>query len=196
MDKANVKMQDLLKNKKVLWLLGGLGVLLLINPLTFFQSQSPNVSPKLGESVVVNTEKSAMNQYEEMYEQRLEEILNTVKGVSDVQVMVTIDSSEEMVFAENGQEKQQSQNDVDKSGGKRDVTQIDKQGNIVMTKQNGKEEPVVIKTIKPKVRGVVVAAQGVEQVKVQALITEAVQRALDVPPHRISIVPKKAAGTK
>ncbi len=192
MEKANAKVQDLLKNKKVLWILGGVGVLLLLNPLALLQGQAPSSVPRQAESVVVNTEQTAMNQYEDMYEQRLEEILNTVQGVSDVQVMVTIDSSEEMVYAENGQEKQQTQNDVDKSGGKRDVTQIDKQGNIVMTKQSGREEPIVVKTIKPKVRGVVVAAQGAEQVKVQALITEAVERALDVPPHRISIVPKKA----
>lgn len=192
MEKANVKVQDLLKNKKVLLILGGVGVLLLLNPLTLFQSQSPGITPKQAESVVVNTEQSALTQYETMYEQRLEEILNTVIGVSDVQVMVTIDSSEEMVFAENTQENQQTQGEEDTKGGKRDVTQIDKQGNIVMVKQNGREEPVVIKTIKPKIRGVVVAAQGVEQVKAQALITEAVQRALDVPPHRISIVPKKA----
>lgn len=193
MEKAKVKIQDLVKNKKMLWILGGVGVLLLINPLTFLQGQSPNITPKQSESVVVNTEPGTMSQYEVMYEKRLEEILNTVKGVSDVQVMVTIDSSEEMVFAENEQENQQTQTQSDKNGSQRDVTQIDKQGNIVMTKQSGKEEPVVIKTIKPKVRGVVVAAQGVEQVKVQALITEAVERALDVPPHRISIVPKKAA---
>jgi len=192
MEKANVKVQDLLKNKKVLLILGGVGVLLLLNPLTLIQSQSPGITPKQAESVVVNTEQSALNQYESMYEQKLEEILNTVKGISDVQVMVTIDSSEEMVFAQNTQENEQTQGETDTKGGKRDVTQIDKQGNIVMVKQNGREEPVVIKTIKPKIRGVVVAAQGVEQVRAQALITEAVQRALDVPPHRISIVPKKA----
>jgi stage III sporulation protein AG len=132
-----------------------------------------------------------MATYEKMYEDRLTEMLDEIRGVSDAKVMVTIDSSEEMVYAQNDQENRQTTNEVDKSGGNRSVTTFDKNGQIVMTKKNGTDQPVLVKTIKPRVRGVVVVAKGAEEVKIQALITEAVQRALEVPPHKISIMPKK-----
>lgn len=182
-----------MKNKATLIAMGAIGVVLLFNPFSWGAqgSEQPAAAQKATESVVVNTEQHEMATYEKMYEDRLTEILDTIRGVSDAKVMVTIDSSEEMVYAQNDQENRQTTNEVDKSGGNRSVTTFDKNGQIVMTKKNGTDQPVLVKTIKPRVRGVVVVAKGAEEVKIQALITEAVQRSLDVPPHKISIMPKK-----
>ncbi|MFS8513242.1 MAG: stage III sporulation protein AG, partial [Planifilum fulgidum] len=40
------------------------------------------------------------------------------------------------------------------------------------------------------VRGVLIVAEGAEDLKRKALIIEAVQRVLDVPVHRISVMPR------
>jgi stage III sporulation protein AG len=198
MEKGSVqtRLQGLMKNKKMLILLGGLGVVLLLNPFAWFAGTQQSAQTKLeqpsGEGRVVNnTNPAELNEYEEVYETRLTEILNMVAGVSNASVMVTIDSSEEVIYAENSQVNHQSTNENDNKGGTRGITQSDKSGQLVMTTKNGQEQPVVVKTIKPRVRGVVVVARGAEEIKTQALIKEAVQRALEVPPHKISVLPKK-----
>lgn len=45
--------------------------------------------------------------------------------------------------------------------------------------------------MKPRVRGVLVVAKGADNIQVKAWITEAVQKVLDVPAYKISILPKK-----
>jgi len=195
--KRNERLQGLLKNKYMLFALGALGVFLLFNPLEKLAgntSPSPTGTPSALDQPVatVNADRPTMAQYEQMYEQRLREILNTVAGVNDVSVMVNIDSSEEMIYAENIQQKQQTTQENTKGGDTRTITDFDKSNNLVMKKDGGTDQPVMLKVVKPRVRGVVVTAKGAEDVKVRAVITDAVQRALEVPPHKISILPKKS----
>jgi stage III sporulation protein AG len=52
------------------------------------------------------------------------------------------------------------------------------------------QKPVVIKQLKPKVRGVLIVARGVENLRIKAAVIEAIQRTLEVPAHRISVLPK------
>ncbi|ARU62213.1 stage III sporulation protein AG [Tumebacillus avium] len=198
MEKENMqtRMQNLIKNKKMLILLGGLGVLLVLNPLAWFQSAPNTAQLQAGQGaeagqVVNNSNPGDMGQYEQVVETELTDILNMVTGVTDATVMVTIDSSEEVIYAENLQENRQTTNENDTKGGTRGITQYDKNGQLVLTRESGVEQPVVVKTIKPRVRGVVVVAKGAEEIKTVALIKEAVQRALEVPPHKISVLPKK-----
>ncbi|HEU4962846.1 MAG TPA: stage III sporulation protein AG [Bacilli bacterium] len=199
MEKANgdskstpPKIPNLLKDKKLLWILGGLGLLLLLNPLAWFDQSTPTAGTgAVNGTQTVGADASTVKTYEQLYADKLKTILNMVQGISDVEVMVTIDSSEEQVIAENTQKNTQNTEEIDKTGGKRDITQVNEQGQIVMVNAHGSDEPVVIKTIKPTVRGVIVVARGAEQIRNQALIKEAVERFLDVPPHRISVLPRK-----
>lgn len=186
------KFPTVLKDKKMLWVLGGLGLLLLLNPLAWFQTpESPKEPTAVGGNVTINTERESLKTYEDIYEGNLRDILNLVAGVSDVEVMVTIDSSEERIMAQNTQKRQQETREDAGQSGQRGITQIDEQGQIVMVSSHGSDQPVVTKTIKPTVRGVIVVAKGAEQIRIQALIKEAVERALDVPPHKISVLPRK-----
>ena len=60
----------------------------------------------------------------------------------------------------------------------------------VIIREGDKETPVVLRTEKPKVRGVLVVAKGVDNIQVKAMVKEAVIKALDVPAHRVSVSPK------
>lgn len=193
MEQMNGKVQSLMKNKFMLWIMGAVGVVLLFNPFDWFRGGEQTAVPSAPQSVSVNTESTTMSQYEQAYEKRLTEILDTVRGVNDVQVMVNIDSTEEIQYAIDSTSNKQTTSENAKDGGTRTLTQFDESGKLVMLKKNGTDQPVVVKTIKPRVRGVVVVAKGAEDVKIQALITDAVQRALEVPPHKISILPKKTS---
>ncbi|MGZ4162468.1 MAG: stage III sporulation protein AG [Tumebacillaceae bacterium] len=192
--KGKPDMQNLLKNKKSLMLLGGIGVLLLFNPFAWFKGQgSLQSSPasQVKPTGQQTTSIDGMSQYEAMIDTQMTDILNSIDGVSDAKVMITLDSGEETVYATDEQNNKQTTSEGDNKGGTRTTTQEDTSGKIVTVNKDGTNQALVTKVIRPKVRGVLVVAKGAESLKVQAMIMDAVQRALDVPYHRISIKPEK-----
>jgi stage III sporulation protein AG len=129
-------------------------------------------------------------EYENLYKTQLEEILEKVVGVGEVEVMVNLDSTPELVVEKNRETRSSTTQETDKEKATRNQSDQSRneQAIIISGKQ---EQPVVLKTLKPKVRGVLVVAKGAENMQVKAWIAEAVQKALDVPLYKISILPKK-----
>ena len=136
-------------------------------------------------------ERTGFAEYEEAYEQALKDILQKVVGVGEVEVLVTIESTEETVVQTNVQDSQQITDEKDQNGASRHITQITRNGEVVLYESSGGQTPIVLKKIQPKIRGVVVVARGAENLTVKQMITEAVSRGLEVPAHRISVLPRK-----
>ncbi|WP_211745163.1 stage III sporulation protein AG [Paenibacillus sp. Marseille-Q4541] len=128
---------------------------------------------------------------ESAFEDKIKGILEQIVGVGTVDVMVTIDSTEEIVVERNRQDTQQNTEETDANGGKRNITQYTRDGEIVTYDISGDETPIVTKKIKPQIRGVLVVAKGAENKVVKDLITEAVEKGLSVESYRISVVPRK-----
>ncbi|HZG58058.1 stage III sporulation protein AG [Paenibacillus sp.] len=134
---------------------------------------------------------SKFSAFEASYEDELKEILQKIVGVGEVSVLVTIDSTEEIVAERNMNESTQETNERDPNGANRHITQTTRSGEIVIVSESGDNAPVVRKTIKPNVRGVFIVAEGAENQTVKKMIIEAVERGLGVPPHKISVAPSK-----
>ncbi|MCM3698297.1 stage III sporulation protein AG [Paenibacillus macerans] len=124
-------------------------------------------------------------------ENKTKEILEKIVGVGAVDVLVTIDSTEEVVVQRNIKDTQELTEESDADGGKRHVSQYTRDGQIVTYENSGSEQPIVTKKIKPKIRGVLVVARGAENKTVKGLIVDAVEKGLNVPAYRISVVPRK-----
>lgn len=179
-----------------LLLLGLLGVALMI--LNSFLHVKPVGSPdddggppQVEQAFARNADKSPFQDYEEAYGSALRDILQKVVGVGEVEVLVTIDSTEETVLHSNTKETQQLTNEKDQNGSTRHITEITRSGEVVLYEASGGQTPIVLKKIKPRLRGVVVVAKGAENLTVKQMITEAASRGLDVPAHRISVLPRK-----
>lgn len=136
-------------------------------------------------------DQSPFREYEAMYELRLRDILEAMIGVGEVDVMVTIDSTEELVVYRDLKSSQHQTEEEDRNGAKRHITDVTRSGDIVLYEVSGKQQPIILKKIKPKIRGIVVVARGAENLSVQKLIRDTVSRGLDVPVHRISVAPRK-----
>lgn len=136
-------------------------------------------------------ERGGFQDYEETYQAAMRDILQKVVGVGDVEVLVTIDSTEETVVHSNAKDAQQITNEKDQNGSTRHITEITRSGEVVLYTASGGQTPIVLKKIKPRIRGVVVVAKGAENLTVKQMIVEAVSRGLDVPAHRISVLPRK-----
>ncbi|WNS74184.1 stage III sporulation protein AG [Bacillus sp. DTU_2020_1000418_1_SI_GHA_SEK_038] len=200
-DKKPGKYQYLL-----LVLLFGAAIMLISN--MFFNDKSSNSNiPVMNNNQKTNEEEDipAFGQkqkagndmiaaYERAYEAQLKEALDTIVGVDDVTVVVNVDATEAKVLEKNRTSKTQVTDETDREGGKRNVEDISNEEHLVITRRGEEEVPIVLETKKPKIRGVLVVAKGAENITVKGWIIEAVTRALDVPSHRVAVMPKKTKG--
>lgn len=148
--------------------------------------------PVFGQKTSV--EPYSMEDYEMRYENQLKEALEQIVGVSNVTVVVNLDETERRVYEKNVSTKKQITDETDREGGKRKVDDTTRDEQIVIVRNGDKEEPLLIATEKPEIRGVLVVAEGVENLQVKAMVIESVSRVLDVPSHRVSVQPKKKKG--
>lgn len=125
-------------------------------------------------------------------ESRVKQIIEMMVGVGTADVLITVDSTEETVVQLNEKMTSQITDETDKSGAKRHITEVSRDGQVVLYELSGSQTPIVVKKVKPKVRGVLIVAKGAENAAVHRLIAEAVSRGIDVPIHRVSVVPRKS----
>ncbi|GAF63803.1 hypothetical protein BTS2_0695 [Bacillus sp. TS-2] len=137
-------------------------------------------------------EPNSMEDYEIRYENQVTEALNEIVGVNDASVVINLAETEKNIYEKNVSTKQQFTDETDREGGTRKVEDISKDEQLVLIRNGDVEEPVLIKTEKPSIRGVLVVANGVENALVKSYVVEAVSRVLDVPSHRVSVMPKKS----
>ncbi|MFL6563064.1 MAG: stage III sporulation protein AG [Bacillus sp. (in: firmicutes)] len=133
----------------------------------------------------------AVTAYEEKYESQLKKALQQMLGVNDVTVVVNIDSTDKKVLEKNRVSKSQTTEETDPQGGERKVEEASTDEQLVIIRDGEKEVPIVVETKKPEIRGVLVVAKGADNIQVKKWIIEAVTRVLDVPSHRVAVMPKK-----
>jgi stage III sporulation protein AG len=133
---------------------------------------------------------SDMEELEAIYRKDLEEMLNKVQGVSEAEVMINLDSTNVKVYEKNLIRSQQTTDESDRNGGTRTVEDHTEEIQTVLVRQGDREVPLLVETKKPDVRGVFVVAKGADHASVRSWIVEAVSRVLDVPTHRVSVMPK------
>lgn len=179
-------------------LIGCLGAALMILSSFFsVEEEAPGDPASSGKSgdgsvpaAVFGNKDMTMQDYESMYESQLKDALGKIVGVDNVSVMVNLESSEETVVEKDRRETEQVTEENDRKGGTRKIQEHTVEDKVVLHRTEEGEKPIVVKRIKPRVRGVLIVAEGAEDLKRRQLIIEAVQRVLDVPVHRISVLPK------
>ncbi|EXX86606.1 stage III sporulation protein AG [Paenibacillus darwinianus] len=187
------------KSLRWLLLIGCLGAgLLILNSFLSLREVPPSDNsgspPPTAEEVFSGRQPDGQSPFETIeqpLELRLKEILEKIVGVGTVDVLVTIDSTEEIVYEKNGERSEQMTDENDGKGGRRRITSATEGGQVVLYELSGDQTPVITKKIKPRVRGILVVAKGAENATVRMLIADAVQKGVNVAPHRISVVPRK-----
>jgi len=176
----------------------GIIIMLIGNFLSFQHETNENgASSSSGEqaeaafSIKPKTKAKVIADYEERYEEQLKNALEAIAGVGDVKVVVNIDTTEMKVVEKNRTTQQQTTDETDREGGKRKVEDTSINEEVVIVRNGEKENPVVLTTKKPEIRGVLVVATGADNLQVKKWIVEAVTRVLDVPSHRVAVLPKK-----
>lgn len=132
-------------------------------------------------------------EYEAELERRLEEILEGMAGAGKVKVMITFASSKELVVEKDRPMTRANTTESDGEGGTRTIYQTDSGESTVYLGEGSDSEPYVVKTLTPKVEGVLVAAQGAGTGEVTKNITEAIQALFDLAAHKIKVIRMKSS---
>ena len=133
----------------------------------------------------------SITEYETAMEKRLAEILEGMSGAGEVEVMITFASTGELVVEKDHSTSESGTDETDSQGGSREVHQTESVQTTVYSGGSNAGEPYVVKTLMPRVEGVLVAAQGAGTGEVSRNITEAVQALFDIEAHKIKVIRMK-----
>lgn len=132
----------------------------------------------------------SIEDYEDKMAAELSDLLEKVVGLEQVSVQINLQSTEVTVLEKNVVKRKQVTEEHDNQGGKRTVTDTNEDSQVVTVQGKGGEEPIVVKRLKPDVKGIMIVAKGAENLEVKDAVMKAVRAFLDVPPHKIAILPK------
>lgn len=122
-------------------------------------------------------------------EQKLKNILEKLKGVGEVNVMITLEDTIEKLPATNTQTTKEVTKEIDAEGGTREVNREDT--NIQMVSSTSDSSLVVLKEVNPTVRGVIVVAEGVDDILVLERVYEAVKTVLGISGNKVQVYSSK-----
>lgn len=173
------------------WLLGFLGVALLLLGGMYDSFSSQTVKLKAESTAENKNTPVPIRSYEEIMEGKLANVLSQIRGVGAVTVSITVENAGILEHAKNTVKESRSIQEKDNAGGIRTTTEMKENEQILLSKENGADRPVMIRETKPLIKGVLVIAEGAYDSSIKANITKAVEAALGIPAYRVSVLPQR-----
>lgn len=195
MDKEKLKglFQDNKKLKTDIMIVLTLGVLLIILGNSFFGGNKQNQD----NSIVIESDENTIssetqNKEQRDLERRLEAIFSKVEGAGEIKVMVTMANGNELVVAEETKNENSTTTESGQQGDKRTIENVSSENKIVLLdNKDGSSAPLILKELEPKVEGIVIVAQGGDDIIVKEALSRAAQALLNVPAHKVEILKMK-----
>ncbi|WP_096516511.1 stage III sporulation protein AG [Clostridium perfringens] len=194
------KMSKILKQKNItnliILLLLGIMFYLVVSYFTgvnnITKSEKTNLEKVSKEDMNSNSQKdSEVLSYQEKQEKDLERILGKINGVGSVDVVINFQSSEVKVPAVDNSSQKSTTEETDSEGGTRVNSQETDGDKIVMSNSSNGSEPVILKTEKPEVLGVMVVAEGAEDSKIKYEITKAISSLYNISVDKVNVLAMK-----
>ena len=199
MEKKKISLKEIGLPKLAMIFVAGILLILLSVPNIFGKEEANKKTPDADSQLQqneTNTTSYDSNTYIADMEERLENILRKVNGIGDVEVMLTLKTSKEQVALKDSPYTKEGLNEVDGEGGSRTDNNIQREeSTVLMTNEDGKTVPYIIQEYEPKVEGVVVIAEGGDDVRIIKDIMDAVEVLFDVPVHKVKVM-KMSDGIK
>ena len=127
----------------------------------------------------------AGNSYISSLEDKTEALLSKVSGAGNVEVMITLNDSGESVYA---QENKKSSSQTDESASQGDMRGINSETeeNTVVTVNNGDGSTSPVE-MTAEISGIVIVAEGGDDVIVKDALIRAAQALFDVPANKVEV---------
>ena len=128
-------------------------------------------------------------EYSAYLEEKLKKMLESVRGLEEVEVMITLESSEERIVEKDMTAERSQTEEQDSAGGTRTVSSSNT-GYQTVYQDGSQGAPFVVKTITPKVEGVLVVAEGAGKGNMTGEITQIAQALFGVEAHKVKVLEK------
>jgi stage III sporulation protein AG len=186
-DKLLKDNKKLVENLTVIFLIG---LILLIGASALSKPRPSNNNDN--KELVLAQKESSSEDYAQKLEKDLKNILSKIEGVGNVEVLITLNSDEEVVAAMDVVESSTTTNEKDSSGGIRETIQTESNNRVVTSQDtSGQNAPIVLKRIMPEIRGVIVVADGAKDPRLRYELSSAVQTALGIPAYKVKVISSK-----
>ncbi len=160
--------------KKLFVLTGIIGIMLI------FISEQPENKP-------TELKETSLESYRINLQNELSTLLSRIEGAGEVQVMITLESGEENIYA--WQEKTSDNQQSVSAQVNNQTSQNSTYENRIVTVGSGSDKQALIeKTMEPVVQGVVVVCKGADNIKTVSDITNAVSVVLNISSNRICVI--------
>ena len=200
MDKKKISLKEIGLPKLIMIFVAGILIILLSFPGIFGSKKSTENSKQNVNTEVkqndTNTTSYDSNTYITEMENKLESLLRKVSGIGEVEVMLSLKASRELVPLKDDPSTQESLNEVDGEGGSRTNNSVQREESTVLVKnEDGDSVPYILQELEPEIEGVVVIAEGGDDVNTKMDIMEAAEVLFDVPEHKVKVM-KMSNGIK
>lgn len=177
------------KNNLIVVVLVGILLMVIALPVKKKDSEKPQNTIKAGNDEINNDSYTIEeDSYVENMEKRLEAALSRLDGAGEVKVMITLSSSAEVVLQKDSSGSLSETVEEDGEGGSRSIRVQNMDETTVYTSEGGQSVPYVVKTITPKVEGVIVLAEGAGEGNVSMEILDAVRVIFGIEAHRVKVM--------
>ena len=169
-----------------------IGVVFLVCVSSFFKQKTEELPVLTSEETTALLTATEKLDYERALEGKLETILAQIEGAGNVEVMLTLSYGREIIVAEDAETSETRISESDAQGGRREQHETSFRGTkIMITGRDGSQQPLILKEIEPKVEGVLIVAQGGEDIFVKDGMIKAAQTILGVEPHKVQVLKMK-----
>lgn len=128
-----------------------------------------------------------LDEYATYYEDQLTKMLDSMAGISNARVMVTLSTGPEKVYQQDVKSTNQNTIQHDSNGGTQTTKNQTKDQTTVMVNQNGQNGPLLITQKGPTFKAILVVANGVSHPAMKERVVNAVSTVLDVPSYKVSV---------
>ncbi len=200
MEKKRISLKDIGVPKLILLFLAGVLLILLTIPGIIGGEKKDKDRNIVIESSDwqngTNTTSYDSNTYISELEVRLENILRKVNGIGEVEVMITLKASKQQIPLKDVPYTQEGLNEVDGEGGSRTNNRIQKEeSTVLVTNEDGDTQPYILQEREPEVEGILIIAEGGDNVLIIKDIMEAAEVLFNIAAHKIKVM-KMSDGIK
>ncbi|MCK9575005.1 MAG: hypothetical protein WCX32_00550 [Clostridia bacterium] len=159
-------------------------VLCAIVLLIFFSTFSTSDSSSAD---TTNTVYTSTSEYVNELETKLSNILANINGAGKVSVMITTTGSSQLVIATSTEERNNSTSTTQSGSTINTNTSVTIIETPILVTDQGTSSPLILQEIQPEIKGVIVVAEGADNIKVKLEILKAVSAILGISTQKIEI---------
>ncbi|MGN0438809.1 MAG: stage III sporulation protein AG [Lachnospiraceae bacterium] len=181
------------KDKILIVFLVGIFLMLIATPVSSISKKKNNTQTGDGifnEELTNQTENLNTDAYISQLENKLEKTIQTMEGVGEVEVMITLKNNGKKIYEKNLNYESNIEN-LQEDGKKEEKNVIKNNPETVIVETSGDTSPIVVSENYPEIEGVLIVCQGGNDADVEIHIKEAVEALFCVDAHKIVVCKKQ-----